>query len=128
MRHTIIKGMAAGGMSQHRVIDFMHSISGGSKVPSSRMASLKSDTHLDMVHLTTRGYEKLATIIISTADQMVQQKRSQAVGGESRVCRGLERIRWHGFISTKGYGLNSCVMPTYAGRGRGVRHHPYNRR
>ena len=36
-------------MSQHRVIDFMHGISGGSEVPSSRMASLKADTHLDMV-------------------------------------------------------------------------------
>ena len=70
-------------MSQHRVIDFMHGISGGSEVPSSMLASLKADTHPDMVHLTTRGYKKLATIIISTAEQMVQQTRSPAVGGES---------------------------------------------
>ena len=115
-------------MSQHRVIDFMHGISGGSEVPSSRMASLKADTHPDMVHLSTRGYEKLAAIIISTAKQMVQQTRKQAVGGEYRVCRGLERIGWHGFISTTGYGRTSRGMQTYAGRGRGVRHHPYSKR
>ena len=75
-------------MSQHCVIDFMHGISGGSEVPSSRLTSLKADTHPNMVHLTTRGYEKLATIIISTAEQMLQQTRSPAIGGESRVCRG----------------------------------------
>ena len=128
MRHTIIKGLAAGGMSKHRVIDFMHGISGGSDSPSNRMAALKADTHPDMVHLSTRGYEKLAAIIISTAEQMVQQTRTQAVGIEYRVCRGLERIGWHGFISTTGYGRTSRVTPTYAGRGRGVRHHPYNKR
>ena len=49
MRHTIIKGLAAGGMSKHRVIDFMHGISGGSDSPSNRMAALKADTHPDMV-------------------------------------------------------------------------------
>ena len=82
-RHTIIKGLASGGMIQHRVIDFMHCISDGNEAQSSRMVSLKSHTHPDMVHLTTRGYKKLANTIISTAEQLVQQTRDSAAGGDS---------------------------------------------
>ena len=114
-------------MSQHRFIDFMHCISDGNEAPSSRLASLKSHTHPDMVHLMARGYKKLANVIISTAEQLVQQTRGPAAGGESRPLRGVERTGWHGFISTTGYGRVSRVTPIYAGRGRGVRHHPYKR-
>ena len=124
-RYTIIKGLASGGMTQHCVIDFMHCISDGNKAQSSRMASLKSHTHPDMVHLTTRGYEKLANAIISTAEQLVQQTRGSAAGGDSRPLRGVERTGWHRFISTTGYGCVSRITPIYAGRGRGVRNHPY---
>ena len=61
-------------MKQHPVIDFMHCISDRNEAQSSRMASLKSHTHPDMVHLTARGYEKLA---------IVQQTRGPAAGGDS---------------------------------------------
>ena len=112
-------------MTQHRVIDFMHCISDRNEAQSSRMASLKSHTHPDMVHLTAAGYEKLANAIISTAEQLVQQTRGSAAGGDSRPLRGVERTGWHGFISTTGYGRVSRVTPIYASRGRGVRNHPY---
>ena len=114
-------------MTQHRVIDFMHCISDRNEAQSSRMASIKSHTHPDMVHLTAAGYEKLTNAIISTAEQLVQQTRGSAAGGDSRPLRGVERTGWHGFISTTGYGRVSPVTPIYAGRGRGVRNHPYNR-
>ena len=113
-------------MTQHRVIDFMHGISDGSESPTTRLSALKAHTHPDMVHLTERGYEKLAAIIISTAEQMVKPTRSTSVGAGPLAARGMERTGWHGFINTSGYGRTSRVMPSYAVRGRGVRHHPYN--
>ena len=114
-------------MSNHCVIDFMHCISDGNEAPNSRLTSLKMHTHLDMVHLTTRGYEKLTATTISTAEQLVQQTRGPATGGMAPLCCGVERISWHRFISTTGYGCFSHVTPNYASRGRGVRHHPYKR-
>ena len=118
--HTIIKGLASGGMTQHCVIDFIHCISDGNEAQYSRMASLKSLSHPDMVHLTTRGYEKLANCIITTAEQLAKNTRGlAAAGGDPRPLRGVERTGWHGFISTTGYGRVSRVTPTYASRGRG---------
>ena len=114
-------------MTQHHIIDFMHCIFDGNEAQSSRMASLKSHTHPDMVHLTAAGYEKLANAIISTAEQLVQQTRGLAAGGDSRPLRGVERTGWHGFISTTGYGRVSRVTAIYTGRGRGVRNHPCKR-
>ena len=81
LRHTIIKGLASGGMTQHRVIDFIHCISDRNEAQSSRMASLKSHTHPDMVHLTARGYEKLANCIITTAEQLAKNTRGLAAAG-----------------------------------------------
>ena len=126
-RHTIIKGLASGGMSNHRVIDFMHCISDSNEAPNSRLTSIEMHTHSDKIHLTTRGYEKLAATIISTTEQLVQQKRDPATGGMASLCRGMELTGWHGFICTTGYGRFSRVTPNYGGRGRGVRHHPYKR-
>ena len=115
-------------MTQHRVIYFMHCISDGNEAQYSRMASLKSHTHPDMVHLTTRGYKKLANCITTTAEQLAKNTRGlAAAGGDPRPLRGVECTGLHGFISTTGYGRVSRVTLINAGRSRGVRNHPYNR-
>ena len=44
-RHTIIKGLASSGMSNHRVIDFMHCISDSNEAPKNRLTSIKMHTH-----------------------------------------------------------------------------------
>ena len=87
-RHTIIKGLASSGMSNHRVIDFMHCISDSNEAPNSRLTSIKMHTHSDKIHLTTRGYEKLAATIISTTEQLIQQKRGFLVND-------LTEKSWH---------------------------------
>ena len=121
-RHTIIKTLNSTGVTAHRVLDVIQSINKAQDTPFNRTSALKQHMHKDNIHLTSDGYRLLADSIIATAFWMT----SRPVVTQGPL-RGIEKIYWHGFTITTGYGSRSRAAPCYPYRGRGGRHHPYKR-
>ena len=121
-RHTIIKSLNSTGITNCKVIDMMQCLREGPDTEVNRLTCLKRFTHHDNVHMTADGYARVAAGILDAAQQLTTRPRVQ--GGPPR---GIEVSGWHGFITTTRYGSTSRATPPPPARGRGMRHHPYQR-
>ena len=83
---------------------------------------MKKFTHMDNIHLTAEGYKKLADSVIAAAQSMMSRPHPVPAAR-----KGIEKVHWHGFTFTTGYGRLSRATPYTPTRGRGGRHHPYKR-
>ena len=101
---TIIKTMSTIGMTNHKVLDIMHSITGNNDTSSKRVHALKLHTHTYNVHLTPTWYVKLAATIITTTESMME--RPSFLPGQAKR---VENTSWHRFTTTSGYGTTSRV-------------------
>ena len=101
-------------MTNHNVIEVIHSLNDTTDTLHNRITSLKKHTHKDNIHLTPEGYKKVADSIITSAQILT----SRPVQSPPCTTKGIEQVYWHGFTVTSGYGNKSRATPNPSYRGR----------